>query len=135
MDHSLALRETAKCEPLKAVWAQVAHLAMQKISSPHYCRIACYTMNVLLNIGLVAYGDFGDSIALAISSASLNGPALFCDTAVELWLKMSSLRAQSQPGIRGMNGFHHMLEWLSAKWMPSKTITASLVDQILSPFR
>lgn len=106
---------------MRPVWTQTAHLAMQKISSPYHCRIACHVVNVLLSTQLVSYSDLKDTIALAISSAALSGPAIFCDTAIELWLNMSSSRAQHQPGTQGMNGFGHMLEWISAKWNPSKS--------------
>jgi hypothetical protein len=70
--------------------------------------------------GCVPYHNIEQLLDIAVKSPALSGPAVLCDSSLELWLSMASLKAQYQPGSRGMVGYYNMVEWICSKWNPSK---------------
>jgi len=73
-------------------------------------------MSCLLTADLVEYNEIDRVIDAAVLTAALNGPALLCESALELWLHMVSLEAQHHPGISANTGYQNMLEWVIGKW-------------------
>jgi len=113
---SCTLQENSRHELVHKLWLVSAQLAMQKLSSLSYCRAACHTMICLLIAGLVEYKEVDRAIDAAVLSSALNGPAVLCDSALELWLHMVSLEGQHRPGINANTGYQNMLEWIISKW-------------------
>lgn len=73
-------------------------------------------MSCLLTAELIDYEEIDKAIDAAVLSAALNGPALLCESALELWLHMVSLEVQHHPGVSANTGYENMLEWIISKW-------------------
>jgi len=73
-------------------------------------------MSCLLIADLVEYKEVDRAIDAAVLTSALNGPAVLCESALELWLHLVSLEAQHRPGVNVNTGYQNMLEWIISRW-------------------
>lgn len=117
--HSLSYQQAACVASLKEIWLQVWRISSRNITSSVACRAACHVMGAVLDIGLVDFADITELVDGMVTSADMNGPAVFADSSVTLWSIFISLNGRENHGMVH-NIIEQVLRWLFKKWSPGK---------------
>ena len=104
---------------LKDAWLQVWRLSSRSVTSSVACRAACHVMSVVLDRGLIEFPDITELVDGMVSSADVNGPAVFADSSVTLWSMFISLKERENHGMIHNIG-DRVLRWLFTKWSPGR---------------
>ena len=115
---SSSTNQAAACENgLKDVWLRTWRLVFRQITFSSTCKAACHLCAVLLDIGIIEYGEVTDLIDGAFTSPDLNGPAECDSAATHLWHVLLALRGRENlSSLTAMSGT--ILSWMFKRWSP-----------------
>ncbi|MCJ1393539.1 Serine/threonine-protein kinase tel1 [Xylographa bjoerkii] len=114
-----AAQTSALIISLRRFWLDAWQLAVRNVSSNSTCRAACHLMAIILDRGLVDYVDIVAVIDKMLSSVELNGPSIFCDSAVDLWKAVINVMIKQNPAATQVTS-DRILRWLFIRWRPSQ---------------
>ena len=112
---------------MKDVWLRTWRVVFRQITFSSTCRAACHLSAVLLDIGLIEYGEVADLVDSMFTSIDLNGPAECDAAATQLWHVILIIREQQNiNSVTVLGG--GILSWLFKRWSPGKTHNMLRID-------
>ncbi|MCJ1313627.1 Serine/threonine-protein kinase tel1 [Agyrium rufum] len=121
---STCFHDAAKDLIAHETWSEIWQVTSRRISNPSVSRTACHLLVLLLRLRIVTPTDVADTVEAILASADLNGPALLCDSSIELWCSLIDLKARSSP-VSIFETSQRVITWLLTRWKPSKYLDLS----------
>ena len=102
---------------LVAFWPHIWRLLFRHMATSSLCRVACQTLAIILEQGLVTWSDVADLVNSMLSSSELNGPSLCDDGSTRLWVTLLWLK-QRENLIVDIEMSSTILRWFYRCWNP-----------------
>jgi ataxia telangiectasia mutated family protein len=113
--HSIAKTDAEKSPLLKSYWKQIWDLASRSCVSQANSRAACALMDHLIRFGFLNHSEVVDTLQLMLSAMDLNGPSVFCDTALMFLTRIFNTRLHIAAGL-GPDAVKGICTWLRGLW-------------------
>ncbi|KAF2104009.1 hypothetical protein NA57DRAFT_70221 [Rhizodiscina lignyota] len=112
-------QSTAGSTVLSEAWLTMWRTAGRSVPNTSTCRVACHLLNNLLLRGIVRYTSVSSVVDGMFTSVDFNGPALLCDSSLQMWTTLIKIRLSENPS-SGHGTIERIVHWLFNKWTPSK---------------